>query len=80
MGMWACTFVTTIFLGIPADFEEEKNPYVQGTYYSLYSVRVDWNNVASYCRSLHKDAHLVTIKSADEENIVDSYIQGRYAF
>ena len=51
----------------PADFTYI--PSVNGCY-KVVSRNLDWSAAGLACRSLHKDAHLVVINNAAEQNAV----------
>jgi len=68
------------FSGIPAGFKEADSSAHCGTYYALYTMKLEWIDAAMYCRSQHQNAHLVTITSADKQKLMAHYMKSWYTF
>jgi len=73
-------YVHKDFQGIPSYFTELGDFGLRGTFFALYSTKLDWNTASSYCRSLHKDSHLVMITTDKKQKAVNDFIRGRYTF
>jgi len=58
---------------VPAYFKEANIP---GSYYAFYAKRLNFDKAREYCQSLHDRAHLVIIKSAEEQEAVAKFVKG----
>jgi len=67
MIMQLCRDVDVRCVECPADFTYI--PSVNGCY-KVVSRNLDWSAAGLACRSLHKDAHLLVINNATEQNAV----------
>jgi len=44
-------------------------------YFRLITTNMNWQDARKYCTRLHRTAHLVVIRNADEQKEVNAYVQ-----
>jgi len=51
---------------------------IGSSHYAVMPFHLDWESAGRFCRSLHRDAHLAVITSAQEQQAVAELLKGRY--